>query len=147
MKQFIAQNYALVSNGWEDIQASFSPEKEQMQLDYSLRNITEVSNSSLHWQGKFIYLKKEFKEITVLLKIAFIKEADGRVGVKVQIHPGSEETYLPANLKLALLFDSKVLESITSGKSSLYIELPYFKCKLGTQFCIEIRLEISRHVE
>ncbi|MBW4502411.1 MAG: DUF1822 family protein [Scytonema hyalinum WJT4-NPBG1] len=147
LKQFIAQNYALVKNGWEDIQAFFSPEKTQMQLDYSLRNITEVSNSSLHWQGKFIYLKKEFKEITVLLKVAFIKEADGRVGVKVQIHPGSEETYLPANLRLALLFNSEVLKSVTSGKSSLYIELSYFKCQLGTQFCIEIALETSSHVE
>ncbi|NMF66127.1 DUF1822 family protein [Brasilonema octagenarum] len=144
LKQFIAENYALVSNGWQDIQAFFSPEKVQVQLDYSLRNTTEVSNSSLHWQGKLIYLKKE---ITVLLKVAFIKEADGRVGVCVQVYPGSEETYLPANLKLALLSNSEVLESVTSGKSSLYIELPYFKCQLGTQFCIEIALQDSNHVE
>ena len=147
LKQFLAQNYALVRNGWEDIQAFFSPEQEQIQLDYSLRNTTEVNNSNLHWQGKLIYLKKEFKEITVLLKVAFIKEADGRVGVKVQAHPESEETYLPANLKLALLLGSEVLESVTSGKSSLYIEFPYFKCQLGTRFCIEIALDNSSHVE
>lgn len=147
LKQFLAQNYALVKNGWEDIQAFLSPEKVQMQLDYSLRNTTEVINSSLYWQGKLIYLKKEFKEITVLLKVAFIKEADGRIGVKVQIHPGLEETYLPANIKLALPFNSEVQESVTSGKSTFYIELPYFKCRLGTQFFIKIALDNSSHVE
>ncbi|GJD19193.1 hypothetical protein RIVM261_041490 [Rivularia sp. IAM M-261] len=147
IKQILAQNYALVKNGWEDIQAFFSPEKVQMQLDYNLRSTTEVSKSSLHWQGKLIYLKDELKETTVLLKVAFIKEADGRVGVKVQIHPESEETYLSANLKLALLYDSKVLESVTSGKSSLYIELPYFECQFETRFCIEIALDNSSHVE
>lgn len=147
LKQFIAQNYALVKNGWQDIQAFFSPEKVQMQLDYSLRDSTSVSNSSLHWQGKLIGLNKEFKEITVLLKVAFIKEADGRVGVKVQIHPESEKILLPANLKLTLLFDLEVLESVTSEKSSPYIEFPYFKCQLETKFCIEIALDNSSHVE
>jgi hypothetical protein len=147
LKQFLAQNYALVKNGWEDIQAFFSPEKEQMQLAYILRNTAEVSNSSLHWQGKVIDLKKEFKNITVLLKVAFIKEADGRVGVKVQIHPASEERYLPANLKLALLLDSEILKSVTSERSDIYIELPYFKCQLGTQFCLEIMLEDFLYIE
>ena len=147
LKQLIAQKYALVKNGWQDIQAFFNPETEQMQLAYSLRDTTGINNSSLYWQSKLIYLKKEFKEITVLLKVAFIKEADGRVGVRVQIHPDPEEIYLPTNLKLALLFDSEVLESVTSGKSSLDIELPYFKCQLETKFCIEITLDNSSHVE
>ncbi|GAB1537882.1 hypothetical protein NUACC21_05370 [Scytonema sp. NUACC21] len=147
LKQCLAQNYALVKNGWQDVQAFLIPEKTQVQLAYSLRNTTEVNNSSLHWQGKQICLQKEFKEITVLLQVAFIKEADSRVGVRVQVHPKPEERYLPVNLKLALLFDFEILESVTSGKSNLYIELPYFKCQLGTQFCIQIALENSIHVE
>ncbi len=145
--QFLKRNYALVQDGWQDIEAFLNTERAQIQLAYSLRNTSQLSNSSIPWQGKLIQLQKGLKEITLLLQVAFIKEADGRVGVRVQVHPGLEEIYLPPNLKLALLFDLEVLESENSGKSNLYIELPYFKCNLGTQFCIEIALENLIHVE
>lgn len=147
IKQYLAQSYALVKNGWQDIQAFSSPDETQLQFAYSLINIREDSNTSLHWQGKLIYLKRELEEITVLQKVAFMEEADGRVGVRVEVHPGLEEKNLPEDLKLALLFGSEILESVTSRKYALNIELPYLKCQLGTEFCIEIALESSSHLE
>ena len=73
--------------------------------------------------------------------MAIAKEAEQKVGVRVQVQPMGEETFLPANLKLSLLNDSgEMLREVQSQSQDHFIQLPYFRGESKERFSIQVAL-------
>ncbi|MBD3562390.1 DUF1822 family protein, partial [Planktothrix sp. FACHB-1355] len=76
---------------------------------------------------------------TVALLVGLIPEEKEKVGIRVQVHPTYQETYLPPNLKLTLLSQTgATLQEIQSRTQDNYIQLKRFKCPVGKSFSIEV---------
>jgi hypothetical protein len=79
---------------------------------------------------------------TVTLLVALIPEADGQVGICVQVHPVPGETYLPPDLVLAVLSETgETLRSVRSRSLDNYIQLPRFQGRPSESFRIQIALD------
>ncbi len=145
LRQWLKQDFMeSARQGWQAITALF--DSGQNQLAFAVRSGSHSSKEKIPPQGKLINLRMQRQEIAVVLLVALTKEADGRVGVLIQLHPTEGQKYLPPNLKLVLLFDSTVLEG-TSRERDVYVELPYFKCQPGTLFRVQIALADTSFIE
>ena len=90
---------------------------------------------------KFVTLTTGLETQTVALLMALNSEADGRMGVRVQVHPASNDGYLPPQLSLAIYSaNNEVLQIIQAREQEDYMRLPHFKCLPGTQFRLQITL-------
>ncbi|QLE59819.1 DUF1822 family protein [Nostoc sp. TCL26-01] len=121
--------------GWQEISALLTPASPQ--LAYRINSIENTIK-----QAKLINLRMLMGEVAVVLLVAITPEADGRVGVQVQVHPDKQQKYLPPALKLVLLSESEaVFPLIMAGEQDSYIQTPYFRCSRDTQFQIQIALD------
>lgn len=78
----------------------------------------------------------------VTLLVALTPQEDGRVAVRMQLHPAPGETYLPANLELAILSESgEMLREVRSRSLDNFIQLPPFQGTPGEKFQIAIALD------
>jgi Protein of unknown function (DUF1822) len=127
-----------VEQGWQSIEALF-PESEQ--LAWRFRQTRDSSESQIE-QVKRIELAPQAEELAVVLLVGLKAEADGRIGIRVQLHPDPDRTYLSANLQLTLLSETgEPLKSVQSRDRDNYIQLPDFKCPSGQRFSLQVKLE------
>ncbi|MDY6783664.1 MAG: DUF1822 family protein [Cyanobacteriota bacterium] len=128
----------LIEAGWQSV-ATLFPESEQLAWRSSaLRD----SNESHIERVKRIALEPQTEEAAVVLLVGLKPETDGRVGVRIQLHPDPGSSHLPANLQLALLSEEgESLKSVESREQDNYIQLPRFKCDRGQHFGLQIRLK------
>ena len=76
---------------------------------------------------------------SVALLIGLTRENDNKIGVRIQLHPAANETYLPQNIKLALRSRSgKVLQQLESRTQDNLIQLKRFTCPIGKKFSVEV---------
>lgn len=128
----------LVEEGWQSLDALL-PESEQLAWRYRQ---TRDSGESQIEKVKRIELAPPIEELAVVLLVGLKVEADGRIGVRVQLHPDSGSTYLPANLQLALLSETgEMLKSVQSRSQDNYIQLQRFKCSSGHRFSLQVTLD------
>ncbi|NEO31004.1 MAG: DUF1822 family protein [Symploca sp. SIO3C6] len=91
---------------------------------------------------KLIDLGMQLGNQAVALLVGLTPDAEQRVGIRVQLHPTGEQTYLPSNIKLALLSKGgKVLQEFQSRSQDNFIQLKRFTCTRGKRFSIRITLE------
>ena len=98
--------------------------------------------------AKLIDLGMQLGKQYVFLVMTIIPEEEDKLGVQVQLYPLAEQSYLPPNIKLTLL--SEMGESLANVDSRLYdnfIQLPYFKGKIGESFAIKVALYNASIVE
>ncbi len=95
--------------------------------------------------AKLIDLGMQLESSSVALLIGLLPQVDNKVGIRVQLYPGSGETYLPDSVQLALLSESGItLQSVESRSYDNYIQLKRFKLPLGKNFSIQVaRKEIK----
>jgi hypothetical protein len=95
--------------------------------------------------AKLIDLGMQLESSSVALLIGLLPQVDNKVGIRVQLYPGSGETYLPDSVQLALLSESgTTLQSVESRSYDNYIQLKRFKLPLGKNFSIQVaRKEIK----
>lgn len=92
--------------------------------------------------AKLIDLGIQLESKSVALLIGLSPQIDNKVGIRVQLYPAYEETYLPASMKLTLLSESgKTLQSVESRSFDNYIQLKRFKLPLGKLFSIQVALK------
>ena len=92
-------------------------------------------------RAKRIYLETPELSQTLALIIELNAETDGRLGIRVQLHPTGQEAYLPANLTLALRSTlGETLQSVQTRDQDNYIRLKRFKCEPGKRFSLQISL-------
>jgi Protein of unknown function (DUF1822) len=109
-------------------------------LDFSFRNNSGFNQVRVTG-AKVIDLGMQLKGESVVLLVALTPEDNQKVNIRVQIHPKSEDIYLPSNLKLILLSQSgKILQEVQSRTNDHYIQLKRFKSSLGNRFSIQVAL-------
>ncbi|MDX2230235.1 MAG: DUF1822 family protein [Leptolyngbyaceae cyanobacterium bins.349] len=92
-------------------------------------------------RGKLINLGVQLGSQTVVLLVTVTSEAEGKLGVLVQLHPTGAAQYLSANLKLSLRSQTgKTLQEVTARSQDNYIQLKPFKGNSGTRFSVAIYL-------
>jgi hypothetical protein len=93
-------------------------------------------------RGKLINLGVQLGQQAVALLVIITPEAEGKLGVLVQLHPTGEARYLMPNLKLSLRSQSgKTLQEVTARSQDNYIQLKPFKGNPGTRFSVAIHLD------
>lgn len=110
-------------------------------LDAYLASSTRSLDSVVR-RGKLINLGVQLGQQAVALLVNVTSEAEGKLGVLVQLHPTGEARYLTANLKLSLRSQTgKTLQEVTARSQDNYIQLKSFKGVPGTRFSVAIHLD------
>ena len=92
-------------------------------------------------RGKLINLGVQLGQQAIALLVNVTSEAEGKLGVLVQLHPTGNTRYLIANLKLSLRSHmGQTLQEVTARSQDNYIQLKPFKGKPGTRFSVAIHL-------
>ena len=133
----------LFETGWQSIEALLG--KDQDNLAFSFRSASGLSECQVK-RAKLINLGVQLGSQSVALLVALAKpaeaiapETDRKVGILVQVHPVGEETYLPPNLRLALLSEAgDILQDVQSRSQDNYIQLKRFRGNPGESFNIQV---------
>lgn len=127
---------------WQSFQAIFGEET----LAYHFRNSSQEGDGGVE-RATLIDLEMQFATQSVVLLVALTPEGD-RIAVRVRLYPPDGETYLPLNLRLALLSpEGEVLQEVRSRRQDNYIQLPRFTGESGERFSIQVALENATIVE
>ena len=93
-------------------------------------------------RAKLIDLGMQLGDSAVVLLIGLKTEVDGKISLRVQLHPANAETYLIPNLRLILLSQAgTILQEVTSRNYDHYIQLKRFKSLPGIRFSIQVALD------
>lgn len=128
--------YDIFETGWQTVESIFR--RESLNPSFGFRS-TELSNElseldreklsreeSGVTRAKSIDLGVKFGDRNVVLLVRLVPEANNKVGVTIQIHPPSNELYLPETLKLKILEDSDTLFMEAQARSQdNYIQLQF----------------------
>lgn len=127
-------------NGWQSLNTLFN--QESGKLVYTFRHY-EVAAKGISVDGiKLIDLGMQLSHRSVALLVGLTPETDGKVAVRVQLHPAKGQTYLPPNIKLALISQSEsILQEIQSRIQDNFIQLKRFICSPGKIFKIQVAID------
>ncbi|MCT7958974.1 DUF1822 family protein [Laspinema palackyanum] len=139
LSQWLQGSFA---ESWQSFAAIFGEET----LAYHFRNSPREGDGGVE-RAKLIDLEIQFATQVVVLLVALTPEGD-RIAVRVRLYPPDGETYLPQNLRLALLSpEGDVLQEVRSRRQDNYIQLPRFTGEPGERFSIQVALENATIVE
>lgn len=131
------QNY--FEPDWRSLESLFGTEERNLVV--SLRNGSQLNAASVK-RAKLINLGLELSRQPVTLLVIVTRKADQpEVIVRVQLHPAAEDTYLPPNVKLALISDTgETLDDAESRSWGFdnYIQLYEFEGLPGERFSIKV---------
>ncbi|PAX51324.1 DUF1822 family protein [Brunnivagina elsteri] len=106
-------------------------------LGFSFRNASE-ENDTIIKKAKSLNLPNG----EVLLVVGLDTEADGRIGIRIQLRSLSQEEHLPSGINLKLLSSSgQIIQSTQARSQDNIIQLKRFKISSNTQFSIQIELD------
>ncbi|MBO3462212.1 DUF1822 family protein [Aetokthonos hydrillicola Thurmond2011] len=129
----------IFESGWESINALTNTESLNLALAFRQREVAlkEKSVEAI----KLIDLGMQLGSQSVAMLIGLAWEDEQKVGIRVQLHPASGETYLPPNIKLALVSRAgKTLQEFTSRSQDNFIQLKRFTCPIGKSFKIQVAI-------
>lgn len=130
------------TESWQSFEAIFGTET----LAYNFRNSPREGDGGVE-RAKLIDLEMQFDTQVVVLLVALTPAGD-RIAVRVRLYPPDGETYLPPNLRLALLSpEGDLLQEVRSRRQDNYIQLPRFTGEPGERFSIQVALENTTIVE
>ncbi|MCT7993454.1 DUF1822 family protein [Laspinema olomoucense] len=139
LSQWLQGSFA---ESWQSFQTIFGEET----LAYHFRNSPREGDGGVE-RATLIDLEMQFATQVVVLLVALTPEGD-RIAVRVRLYPPDGETYLPPNLRLALLSpEGEVLQDVRSRRQDNYIQLPRFTGEPGERFSILVALENATIVE
>ncbi|MBW4594114.1 MAG: DUF1822 family protein [Brasilonema angustatum HA4187-MV1] len=147
----VAKNTASVNNlsnwyqnifdtGWQSLNTILNIESENLAFAFRQR---ELAVGGVSVEGvKLIDLGIELGNHSVALLVGLTKENEQKVGIRVQLHPSHGQTYLPPNIKLALLSSSgATLQEFQSRTQDNLIQLKRFTCPKGKTFKIQVTID------
>lgn len=137
LSQWFQNSFA---GSWQSLETLLNSESGNLTLEFGWRRqpIEQTTVKGI----KLIDLGVQLGHQSVALLVAISPESDERVSIRVQVHPKSGETFLPANLKLALLDETgKTMLEVSARSLDNFIQLPRFVGNVSEQFSIQISLE------
>ncbi|WP_414583056.1 DUF1822 family protein [Scytonema sp. PCC 10023] len=147
----IAKNTASVNNlsnwfqnifdtDWQSLNTILNTESENLAFAFRQRELT-VGGVSVNGV-KLIDLGIQLGNHSVALLIGLTQEDEQKVGIRVQLHPYNGQTYLPPNIKLALLSSSgATLQEFRSRTQDNLIQLKRFTCPKRKTFKIQVTID------
>lgn len=129
-----------IAEGWEFLDKLMEPGLGT--LTPALRAGTLEDTRETVKAAKLLDLGIELGGRRVTLLVALTPQGDDSMVVRMQLHPVPGETYLPANLKLAILSETgEMLREVRSRSLDNFIQLPPFQGTAGEKFQIAIALD------
>ncbi|WP_445634091.1 DUF1822 domain-containing protein [Nostoc sp. DSM 114161] len=124
--------------GWQSIDTLINT-SQLGNLAFATRSF-DTSRISGANGAKLIDLGMQLGEQSVVLLVVLTEEAEGKIGVLVQVHPVGNQKYLLPHLKLVLSSSGETLQVVESRTQDYYISLNRFKCMRETSFSIQLIL-------
>ncbi|MEH2213148.1 DUF1822 family protein [Nostoc sp.] len=129
----------IFSVGWQNLDTLLSPQQKTLAVQF--RSDLGLNEGYVK-RAKLIDLGMEVGGSAVVLLIGLKTEVDGKIGLRVQLHPANGEPYLIPNLRLILLSQTgTILQEVTSRSHDNYIQLKKFKSSPGIRFSIQVALD------
>ncbi|NMG18690.1 DUF1822 family protein [Brasilonema bromeliae] len=129
----------IYDNTWEAIETFF--QLNSSSLAFNFRSSSGLNVSSIK-RAKLIDLGMEIESQKVVLLVALIPEDSQQVSIRVQLHPTGAESYLPVNIKLALLLESgEIIQEVQARVQDNYIQLKRFDGEVGECFSIQVAFD------
>lgn len=108
------------------------------QKKFALRSVSSFSKASVV-RAKIIDLALQLGNQPVVLLMAIALFSEQKIEILVQLHPMSEKTYLPSNLKLILQVESgEIIQEVVSRSNDNFIQLKRFRGDSGEGFNIQV---------
>lgn len=135
----------LFETSWQSLDTLLATEHYNLAL--SLRSASPLGDAGVR-RAKLIDLRLQLASQSVVLLVAIAPEADEKVAILVQLHPTGKQTYLPPEIKLALVTETgETLQEVQSRSQDNYIQLRRFRCQPGECFNIEVAVGDARVTE
>ncbi|MBK1987658.1 DUF1822 family protein [Sphaerospermopsis aphanizomenoides BCCUSP55] len=129
----------IYESSWKTIETFLGTNAQS--LAFSFRSSSGLTGASVK-RAKLIDLGMQLESQQLVLLIALTPEANQEISIRVQLHPASGETYLPPNIKLALLTESaEIIHQVQSREQDNYIQLPRFDGEVGECFSIQVAVD------
>lgn len=127
----------IFEEGWQSLEALMG--SQSTNLVPSFRSLPLRDAQAIVQGAKLIDLGINFGQETIVVLVALTPEVDQQLGIVVQVHPAPGNTYLPADLELAVLSETgEILKQVRSRHLDNYIQLPFFQGHRGEQFQLSI---------
>jgi Protein of unknown function (DUF1822) len=130
-----------VMEGWQLLESLVNPDE----LATSLRQtpVSEVSREAVR-RVKRLTIRQQ----TLLLIVAIAPEPDEKVNIRIQLRTEERTEDLPENLLLSLQSTAgSMIQSMQTGDRYSSIQLRPFKCRIGTQFKVQLEEQSSNLLE
>ncbi|BAZ23038.1 hypothetical protein NIES4073_39260 [Kalymmatonema gypsitolerans NIES-4073] len=135
----------IYDTGWEAIE-TFLPSNSSS-LAFNFRSSSGLGVGSIK-RAKLIDLEMEIESQKVVLLVAFVPEDSQQVSIRVQLHPTGGESYLPVNIKLALLLESgEIIQEVQAREQDNYVQLKRFDGEVGECFSIQVAFDSCQITE
>ncbi|MBP5976997.1 DUF1822 family protein [Brasilonema sp. CT11] len=135
----------IYDTAWEAIE-TFLPSNSSS-LAFNFRSSSGLGVGSIK-RAKLIDLGMEIESQKVVLLVALIPESSQQVSIRVQLHPANGESYLPVNMKLALLLESgEIIQEVQAREQDNYVQLKRFDGEVGECFSIQVALDSCQVTE
>jgi hypothetical protein len=130
----------IFDTGWQSLNAVLNT--ESLNLAFAFRQ-RELAVGGVSVNGvKLIDLGMQLGNHSVALLVGLTQEDEHQVSIRVQLHPSNGQTYLPPNIKLALLSSSgATLQELKSRIQDNLIQLKRFTCPKGKTFKIQVTID------
>lgn len=135
----------LFADGWQSLEALLATNGQNLALNF--RNDSHLSDNGVRG-AKLIDLELQLGNQSVVLLVGIAKAIEEKMGILVQVHPISVESYLPAQLRLSLLSEAgSVLQEVRSRTQDCYIQMKRFWVESGEKFSIQVALDEAKVTE
>jgi hypothetical protein len=128
----------LFAAGWQPIDEVLNSQIGNLAFEF--RSSFATKKTSVNGV-KLIDLGLQLGGKSLVLMLAVSQEEAKEVAIIAQVHPTSNEKYLPPNLKFMLLESGEVLQQIQSRTRDCYIQLNRFTGLTGTCFSLQLTLD------
>jgi hypothetical protein len=119
--------------GWQPLEALLIKAK----VSPRLRSIYYLRGEGTIKRFKPVRVSDDYGEVALI--VAIERDADRKIGVRVQVQPMGAKTTLPPDLKLTLLNEAEqILREVRSHERDDFIQLPRFRGEAQERFSIKI---------
>jgi hypothetical protein len=125
---------------WQSLEVLLAHDREDS-FALSFRN-SPISKQIVVKRGTLVDLGLQLGSESVVLVVAIAADDSKGMNVFVQLHPASEEAFLPSNIKLIMLLEfGVVLQEIQAQQQDNFIQIKQFWSQLGENFSIQVMLD------
>jgi hypothetical protein len=123
---------------WQPVDRVLSPELAKSNFRLQLKSAERSDRPGYVEAGKLIDLGIQLKGFPIALLLDFKPEDETNTSIRLQVHPGGKERFLPPDLQLMVLDDSgQVFLEAKSREMDNYIQL-IFSGEVGEHFSVQI---------